>query len=64
MTFAPIGLVEKHGSKAQGVLWHEAISGRNDEDISSAYFKIFPSPHYREDKNWVIWVDNCGPSPR
>ena len=35
MTFARIG--KKNSSKAQGVLWHESICGRKDEDISSAY---------------------------
>ena len=61
MTFAPIGVQGKcNSSKAQGILWHEAICGRRDEDIASAYFKMFSSPLYRDYKNWVIWVDNCG----
>ena len=61
MTFAPIGVQGKcNSSKAQGILWHEAICGRRDKDITSAYYKMFCSPLYRNYKNYVIWVDNCG----
>ena len=28
------------------MLWHEAIAGRNDEHVSSAYVKLITSPRY------------------
>ena len=60
MTFAPIGLRGKgHASKAVGVLWHKAISGRKDENITSAYIKMFSHVSCRDNCNWVIWADNC-----
>lgn len=33
-TFAPINKEAVHHKKALGVLWHEGISGRNDEDVT------------------------------
>ena len=33
MTFAPLG--GRKGGKPLGIIWHEAICGRNDEDITS-----------------------------
>ena len=51
MTFAPIGLRGKgHASKAVSVVWHETISGRKDENITSAYIKMF---------SHVSCRDNC-----
>ena len=61
MTFAPIGKKGKsHSHKPVGVLWHEAIAGRKDENITSTFRKIFTYPTYRDYKNWVFWADNCG----
>ena len=61
MTFAPIGLRGKgHASTAFDVLWHEAISRRNGENITSAYIKMFSHVRCRDNHNWVIWADNCG----
>ena len=45
--------------KALGVLWHEGISGRNDEDVSSAFVKAISS-HFRDFSEVVMWLDNCG----
>ena len=61
MTFAPIGKKGKsHSHKPVGVLWHEAIAGRKDENITSTFRKIFTYPTYRDYENWVFWADNCG----
>ena len=49
-----------HKKKALGILWHEGINGRKDEDITSCYKKLFFSGPYRDYKIFVIWVDNCG----
>ena len=60
-TFAPIGRRGKeHNLKPVGVLWHESIAGRKDENIASAYKRIFSYMKFRDYKNWVIWADNCG----
>ena len=62
MTFAPIGWFrgKEHAPKAIGVLWHESIAGRKDENISSAYMKVFSHGSFRDYRNWNIWADNCG----
>ena len=61
MTFAPIGEYGKHYKKqALGILWHEEINGRKDEDILSAYYNLFFSYQFRDSKNFLIWVNNCG----
>ena len=57
MTFAPIGLRGRdHPSKALWVLLHEAISGRKDENISSAYLKAFSFANFQDFYEWVIWA--------
>ena len=61
MTFAPIGdFGVHHNIKALGLLWHEEIMGRKDEDITSAYWKMFFSRQFRDILRFVIWADNCG----
>ncbi|XP_041358684.1 uncharacterized protein LOC121375341 [Gigantopelta aegis] len=47
-TFAPLGKSSKD-KPVCGILWHEAISGRNAEDIASA----------RDCTVFVFWADNC-----
>lgn len=59
-TFAPIGKFKTTKKKPVGNLWHEGISGRNDEDISSGFLKVISSKQYRDYAHWVIWMDNCG----
>ena len=39
------------------VLWHEAIAGRIDEDISSAFHTYIES--MRDVKKLTLWLDNC-----
>ncbi len=58
-TFAPINKEEVHKKKALGVLWHEGVSGRKDEDVTSAFIKCMEHPTFRDYSNFVIWVDNC-----
>ena len=56
-TFAPLG-----GSKnaAIGIIWHEGISGRNGDDVASAFVKFINSGVARDKKHITIWCDNCG----
>lgn len=57
LTFAPVGSKDK--SCIVPVLWHEAISGRKQEDISSAIFKFLVSSEARDAKTITLWADNC-----
>ena len=45
--------------KPVGIVWHEGITGRNDEDVTSANTKLFTLPDYREATDIVEWLDNC-----
>ncbi|KAB0801639.1 hypothetical protein PPYR_03825 [Photinus pyralis] len=38
-------------------VWHEAIQGRNKEDIVSSFYKYFL--HMRDAKHVILWLDNC-----
>ena len=38
-SFAPISDSKNHKKKPVGILWHEAIADRKDEDVCSAYYK-------------------------
>ena len=42
-----------------GILWHEGLMGRNDEDVASAYIKFMKVGDVRDYKEFVIWADNC-----
>ena len=53
-TFSPLG----KGKKNLGVLWHDGIAKRYDEDIASAYV-LAVTKHFRDKDNIVIWADNC-----
>ena len=53
-TFSELGR-----GKSFGVLWHQAMMGRNDEDITSAFMKILQSPDVNKHPHIVIWLDNC-----
>ena len=55
-TFAPLG---KSKIRPIGVLWHEELCGRNDEDVSSSYAKIFQVATLRDFKHFIFWADNC-----
>lgn len=39
------------------VIWHEAISGRRKEDITSAFYAFMIS--IRDVKTVILWLDNC-----
>ena len=57
-TFAPFGKSSKD-KPVCGILWHEAISGRNAEDLArSAYVKCITDPSYRDCKVFLFWADN------
>ena len=45
-SFSPIGQESKY--KSVGILWHEAIAGRKDEYVSSAFFKLLMLPQFRD----------------
>ena len=45
--------------KPIGIIWHEGIQGRDDEDIASTFIKVLEHPRYRDAKSIVEWADNC-----
>jgi len=45
--------------KIIGLIWHEGIHGRYDEDVTSTVLKALRHPQYRDAKEIVIWADNC-----
>ena len=59
-TFAPLG-GKRAGRDKQpiGVVWHEAIAGRQAEDVMSTYDKVIQDRAYRDCENFTFWVDNC-----
>ena len=63
-TFAPINKEEVHNKKSLGIVWHEGIMGRKDEDVCSAFIKCFRSSTYRDYNHIVIWLDNCAGQKR
>ncbi|KAF2899480.1 hypothetical protein ILUMI_06693 [Ignelater luminosus] len=58
-SFVPIGSLTKQekNNKPLAVLWHNAISGRNQEDITST-FEVFFDEN-RDCPRFSIWLDNC-----
>jgi len=55
-TFAPIGKLSKR--PIVSVLWHEALSGRNAEDLASVFIKFMQ--YLRDVRHFIFYVDNCG----
>ena len=56
MTFATLG--GRRNAQSLGIIWHEAVCGRNDEDVTSTYVKFVK--HYKRDCHTItLWVDNC-----
>lgn len=53
-TFVPIG---KSQEKPIAFIWHEGISGRSKDDITSTFYKFLVS--IRDAENVTIWLDNC-----
>ena len=45
--------------KPVGMIWHEGIQGRCDEDVGSSVVKFLRHPDYRNAEQIVIWADNC-----
>ena len=54
----PTGDSKIHNKNSVGVLWHKAVAGIKDEDVSCAYAKVLLCPAFRDYKKWVIWVNN------
>lgn len=54
-SFVPVG--KKQNLKPIATLWHEGISGRRKEDITSAFYAFFLLN--RDAKKITIWLDNC-----
>ena len=57
--FAPV-VPEKTKIRCKpiGILWHEAIMGRNADDLASAIIRVITSPDLRDKKQITIW-HNC-----
>ena len=59
-TFAPIkGWSTQIFKKPLAVVWHEGISGRNDEDVASSIIKCISSCQMRDTKHITLWMGNC-----
>ncbi|CAI6365895.1 unnamed protein product [Macrosiphum euphorbiae] len=54
-SFVPLGPKSKHNTLA--CIWHEAISGRNKEDLISTFYVFFKE--LRDIPHIVLWLDNC-----
>ena len=58
-TFAEVGVktkkIKHHGDIC--VVWHEAIQGRNDEDVCSAFHHFLKQQRGAEEI--TLWLDNC-----
>ncbi|CAH0691704.1 unnamed protein product [Spodoptera exigua] len=55
-SFVPLGPT-KSTSQPFAAIWHEAISGRKQEDIISAFRAFFICK--RDSTDIVVWADNC-----
>ena len=58
-TFAPLGGRARSEDKVIGAVWNEAISGRNAEDVSSAYVHYMRHPLCRDKTKFLFYMDNC-----
>jgi len=54
-SFVPLG--DKSINDTFSCIWHEAISGRNKEDLISTYYAFLIN--LRDTAHVVIWLDNC-----
>ena len=50
---------QNNNKKPRGYLWHAAIQGQGDEDVTSAVIKFLRESSFRDCKNMTIWCDNC-----
>lgn len=55
-SFVPVGKKQKN-CKPFAALWHEALFGRNKEQIISTCYNFFKSK--RDVSKITIWLDNC-----
>lgn len=55
-TFAPVGKITTK-SKPLTAIWHQAIAGRKQNDIISAFYHFLF--HNRDVSTLHIWLDNC-----
>ena len=58
-SFAPLGGSKDDKRNPIGVIWHEGIAGRNDEDLASTYSEVINHTDYRDHEHFVFWADNC-----
>ena len=58
-SFAPLDKKKDHKKKSLGVLWHEGLSGRNEEEVTNAFIAALKTPHFRDYEEVTIWLDNC-----
>jgi len=54
-SFVPIG--KKNKVKPLAIIWHEGVSGRKQEDLTSCFFQFLL--FNKDVKNISIWMDNC-----
>ena len=45
--------------KPLGMIWHEGIQGRMDEDVASTVIKCLHRPQYRDANEMIIWAVKC-----
>ena len=55
-TFAPLG---GKADKIIGVVWDESVSGRNADDVASAYVQYMRHPLCRDKTKFIFYMDNC-----
>lgn len=55
-SFVPVGKGTKN-VRPTAVIWHEALTGRSKDDISSTFYAFFVAN--RDLKAMTIWLDNC-----
>ena len=57
-TFSPLG-GKNDLRDTVVVLWHEGVSGRNDEDLASTMAKVLYHPQNEKYADFTFWFDNC-----
>ena len=59
-TFAPLGGKRKSTlGKPIGILWYEAVTGRDAGDMAGAYDKLIRNVRHWDYKHFIFWADNC-----
>lgn len=56
-SFVPFGKTSKNSSEPLAILWHEGITGRNQEELTSTFHKFLLQN--RDSSKITIWLDNC-----